>query len=258
MAYYQYLVSVTSPTSMSRSSRSSSVDRYSSGYSSSSSLDSRRYLRASTVGPSNISDVAYYGVMPFSRQLRDIESSIRERRAATALPPPVSTYWRAFASPYGRDSKVTDYANRLDFEETTRNYINSASSSSYATSAYSSILQRPSEFVRSRGYDISSSPATTTYNRPWSSDYASIDGLYSYKHYRKSNATLKDRNSRAMSPIMGRELDRYYKTERRSDYMGDISSGGVRDFRYYNYRTVPYFGGSDHYALSTSQLSMPR
>ena len=143
--------------------------------------------------------------------------------------------------------QVTDYANRLDFEETTRNYINSASSS-YATSAYSSILQRPSEFVRSRGYDISSSPATTTYNRPWSSDYASIDGLYSYKHYRKSNATLKDRNSRAMSPIMGRELDRYYKTERRSDYMGDISSGGVRDFRYYNYRTVPYFGGSDHYA----------
>ena len=143
--------------------------------------------------------------------------------------------------------QVTDYANRLDFEETTRNYINSAASS-YSGSAYSSILQRPSEFVRRRGYDISSSPATTTYSRPWSSDYASIDGLYSYKHYRKSNATLKDRNSRAMSPIMGRELDRYYKTERRSDYMGDMSSGGSRDFRYYNYRTVPYFGGSDHYA----------
>ena len=67
----------------------------------------RRYLRASTVGPSNISDASYYGVMPFSRQLRDIESSIRERRAATALPPPVSTYWRAFASPYGRDSKAS-------------------------------------------------------------------------------------------------------------------------------------------------------
>ena len=139
---------------------------------------------------------------------------------------------------------MTDYANRLDFEETTRSYINSCSSAA----SYGSMLQRPSEFVRSRGYDIASSPASTTYNRPWSSDYASIDGLYSYKHYRKSNATLKDRNSRAMSPIMGRELDRYYKTERRSDYMGDISSGGVRDFRYYNYRTVPYFGGSDHYA----------
>jgi len=262
MAYYQYLVSVTTPSSsINRSSRASSVERYSSGYSSSSALDSRRYLRASTVGPCDISDVAYYGAMPFSRQLREIESSIRERRAATARPPPVSTYWRAFASPYGRDSKVSDYANRLDFEETTRNYINSASSyGGYGggTSSYSSILQRPSEFVRSRGYDISTSPATTTYNRPWSSDYRSIDGLYSYRHYRKSNATLKDRNSRAMSPIMGRELDRYYKTERRSDYMGDISSGGVRDFRYYNYRTVPYFGGSDHYALSTSQLSIPK
>jgi len=257
MAYYQYLVSVTTPSSINRSSRSSSVERYSSGYSSSSSLDSRRYLRASTVGPctSDISDVSYYGYMPFSRQLRDIESSIRDRRRATStLPPPVSTYWRAFSSPYSRDSKVTDYANRLDFEETTRSYINSCSSAG----SYSSMLQRPSAFVRSRGYDIASSPASTTYNRPWSSDYASIDGLYSYKHYRKSNATLKDRNSRAMSPIMGRELDRYYKTERRSDYMGDISSGGVRDFRYYNYRTVPYFGGSDHYALSTSQLSMPK
>ena len=65
------------------------------------------------MGPSsNVSDVAYYGVMPFSRQLRDIESSIRERRAATALPPPVSTYWRAFASPYGRDSKVRRHTTR--------------------------------------------------------------------------------------------------------------------------------------------------
>lgn len=32
--------------------------------------------------------------------------------------------------------------------------------------------------------------------------------LYSYKHFRKSNATLEDRNSRSKSPIMGRELDR--------------------------------------------------
>ena len=69
----------------------------------------RRYLRASTVGPctSDISDVSYYGYMPFSRQLRDIESSIRDRRRATStLPPPVSTYWRAFSSPYSRDSKA--------------------------------------------------------------------------------------------------------------------------------------------------------
>ena len=76
----------------------------------------RRYLRASTVGPctSDISDVSYYGYMPFSRQLRDIESSIRDRRRATStLPPPVSTYWRAFSSPYSRDSKARGLMNRI-------------------------------------------------------------------------------------------------------------------------------------------------
>ncbi len=114
----------------------------------------------------------------------------------------------------------------------------------YGGNAYS-LMSRPAS--RSRAYDRAASPASTTYNRSWSSDYNSISGLYSYKHFRKSNATLVDRNSRAKSPIQGRELDRYYKTERRADYMGDISSGGVRDFRFYNYRSVPYFGGSDYY-----------
>jgi len=28
-----------------------------------------------------------------------------------------------------------------------------------------------------------------------------------------------------------------------------VSSGTNRDFRYYSYRPVPYFGGSDHYQL---------
>lgn len=72
--------------------------------------------------------------------------------------------------------------------------------------------------------------------------------LYSYKHFRKSNQTLEDRNTRAKSPIMSRELDRYYRTEKRSSYLGDHSSGGQNDFRYYNYRHVPYYGGSDYYA----------
>ena len=40
---------------------------------------------------------------------------------------------------------------------------------------------------------------------------------------------------------------RYYKTERRASFIGDVSSGTNRDFRYYSYRPVPYFGGSDHY-----------
>jgi hypothetical protein len=50
------------------------------------------------------------------------------------------------------------------------------------------------------------------------------------------------------SPLVSRELDRYYETKKRVDYIGDISSGNAKDFRYYNYRRVPYFGGSDNYA----------
>ena len=42
---------------------------------------------------------------------------------------------------------------------------------------------------------------------------------------------------------------RYYGTQKRSDYIGSVSSGGSSDFRYYNYRRVPYLGGSDHYSL---------
>ncbi len=50
MAYYQYLVSVTTPSSSSsmRAQRSSSVDRYSSGYSSSYALDSRKDASSKT------------------------------------------------------------------------------------------------------------------------------------------------------------------------------------------------------------------
>ena len=43
-------------------------------------------------------------------------------------------------------------------------------------------------------------------------------------------------------------LSRYYETKKRVDYIGDISSGSAKDFRYYHYRRVPYFGGSDNYA----------
>ena len=124
-----------------------------------------------------------------------------------------------------------DYASRLDREETTRRYMNERKSYlSYEPNSY-----------RSR-YDYYSA-------RKHEQDflYDRSDVMSTYHHYRKSKATLEDRNARAKSPLVSRELDRYYKTERRSSFVGDMSSGGSRDFRYYNYRTVPYFGGSDYY-----------
>merc|ERR1711890_85151 len=72
--------------------------------------------------------------------------------------------------------------------------------------------------------------------------------LGTWKHYNLSAETLNARNTRARSPLVSRELDRYYETKKRSNYIGEISMGGATDFRYYNYRKVPYFGGSDNYS----------
>merc|ERR1719430_2922302 len=89
------------------------------------------------------------------------------------------------------------------------------------------------------------------------------DGLYpcnkdvlgTWKHYNISAETLNARNTRARSPLQSRELDRYFETRKRVNYIGDCSAGGTSDFRYYNYRRVPYFGGSDNYQyMKQSQL----
>jgi len=72
--------------------------------------------------------------------------------------------------------------------------------------------------------------------------------LGSWKHYNLSYQTLSERNKRATSPLVSRELDRYFGTQRRTDFLGSVSSGGATDFRHYNYRRVPYLGGSDHFS----------
>ena len=147
-----------------------------------------------------------------------------------------------------------DYANRLDAEENTRNYMNQLRSNHYTQRAVSPMSYGSYSGYKSMFQNDAGPNSTMRYENRRSQD-VDLDlfkinsrDLYSYKHYRKSNQTLDHRNARAKSPILGRELDRYYKTERRSAYMGDISSGGVRDFRHYNYRAVPYFGGSDYYS----------
>ena len=40
---------------------------------------------------------------------------------------------------------------------------------------------------------------------------------------------------------------RYFGTQMRNDFVGSLSSGCATDFRHYNYRRVPYLGGSDHF-----------
>merc|ERR1719430_21669 len=95
----------------------------------------------------------------------------------------------------------------------------------------------------------------SSYYNYYDSNKHSSDYLYpttssllgTWKHYNLSTQTLVERNRRDTSPVVHRELGRYYGTQKRSDYLGSVSSGCATDFRHYNYRPVPYLGGSDYY-----------
>merc|ERR1711875_69406 len=81
-------------------------------------------------------------------------------------------------------------------------------------------------------------------------DYAyssSTDVLGRWKHYNRSSDTLNSRNCRATSPLVSRELNRYFSSSGRTDSVADLGSRGALDFRHYNYRSVPYYGTSDNF-----------
>merc|ERR1711970_879504 len=132
-------------------------------------------------------------------------------------PPPV-THYSDF------DYKVMDYMGRLDREDSIRSNINTTRVTKTTSSSYTG------------------STNTDNYS---GGNYTSADILGSWKHYNLSGATLNSRTTRAKSPLMDRELIRYYG--KKPNYIGDVSSGAACDFRHYNYRRVPYFGGSDDY-----------
>merc|ERR1711962_1503180 len=143
------------------------------------------------------------------------------------------------------DCKVLSYAASLNRNETTRNFV---SKSRNYTTDYSHLSRNAT-----RDYNTDSFSARYDY---YAGDKHGRDGLYpcssevlgTWKHFNRSADTLNARNARARSPLVSRELDRYYETKKRCNYVGDLSSGGACYFRYYNYRRVPYFGGSDNYA----------
>merc|ERR1712013_342255 len=136
--------------------------------------------------------------------------------------PPPPTQYSDF------DYKVMDYMGRLDREDTIRHNINTTRLRQTTTSTTNQ--------YQSGNY------SSDSYSR---GNYSSADILGSWKHYNLSGATLNSRTTRAKSPLMDRELIRYY--EKKPNYIGDVSSGAACDFRHYNYRRVPYFGGSDDY-----------
>jgi len=221
-----------------------------------------RFTRAATVGPCSSYD--YVSAMPFTYQynLASERYNDTRNRLSSVERTPVSTYRRAFSTYSSAaentgyssfDYKVMDYASRLDKEESTREYINSRQSRrdsfTRSTASYDHLSGSRNRYQRD-----STSPFRERYNYYDSMKnerdymYDTYDVGSRYKHFRLSNQTLNLRNARAKSPVQSRELDRYYKTERRASFIGDISTGN--DFRHYSYRPVPYFGGSDNYQMT--------
>jgi len=124
------------------------------------------------------------------------------------------------------DYKVINYMGKLAMEDTIKTSVSRAR------------VERAGRSLSRPQYDCSKHGSDYFYD-------SSKEVLGTWKHYNLSGDTLRIRNLRSRSPLVTRELDRYF--EMKSSYVGDRSSGSC-DFRHYNYRRVPYFGGSDDYA----------
>jgi len=160
------------------------------------------------------------------------------------------------------DCKVIDYMSKLERQDMVRSFVTkSRSERNYQ-------LSDVNENVYSNKYFSSNSPNNSFSSRynyydgnKYGSDYISPvtnDVLGKWKHFNLSSQTLSERNQRATSPLVSRELDRYYGTQKRNDFLGSVSSGCATDFRYYNYRRVPYLGGSDHFNYLNKQVNESR
>lgn len=248
MSYYRYITGVYKSywPELNRTLRSSSCPR------STPDRDAGRNSRATTVAPSSFYSNTFFSheATPF----RDRAMSCQPRTSSTHsytssyTPTHTSTYTPSYSN---FDYKVMDYTNKLERDDNVRNTVSSSRrtfTSNYTTktdtssnSMYRDSNYSPSFANKYNYYDGNKFQPDYLYN-------STSDMLGSWKHYNLSGQTLNERNHRAKSPLQSRELDRYYGTKKRVDYIGDISSGCAKDFRYYNYRRVPYFGGSDNYS----------
>jgi len=167
-----------------------------------------RYARSSSVPPS-----AYYSRPTFSHAA----TPFRDR--AMSVPRQVSYSHHSVTR---HDCAVTDYQARLEREDAAKTYV--------STNRSSTLRHYPADSFSSHYNYYDANKHGTDYLYPITNDV-----LGSWKHYNLSADTLNFRNMRARSPIMSRELDRYQ------------GSNQISEFRHYNYRPVPYFGGSDDY-----------
>jgi len=227
MSYYRYITGVYKSywPQLNRTLRSSSVPRRVPD------IDTNRFSRASSVPPSAFYSNSFLtNAMPFRDRAASVPPRISSSSSSYSSSSGYSTTTSSYSSSY---SKAADYTHYSDFDKQSRS------------------CRSENDYYRDGDYRTGFAKNYNYYDGgKHSSDYlykSTSDVLGTWKHYNLSNQTIKERNTRAKSPLVTRELDRYYETSRRSDYIGDISSGPAKDFRYYSYRRVPYFGGSDGY-----------
>jgi len=217
MSYYRYISSIYSShlPELNRTLRSSSVPR------TVCPVDYSRYVRASSVPPSSR---GRYAASPF-------------RDRATSTPPVRQSLGQA--SHYSDfDYKVINYMAQLSCQDDIKQYVSSSSSIRRAEAR----ARYPENSFRSNYDYYDTSRYTGDYLYPVNKQV-----MGNWKHYNLSSQTLNERNQRATSPLVSRELTRYFGTRKRTNYLMDEGAGSNNDFRYYNYRKVPYMGGSDDF-----------
>jgi len=212
MSYYRYIASVYSSNipQLNRCLRSTSVPR------TVLPVDYSRYARSTSVPPTSR---GRYAASPF-------------RDRATSTPPLAQSYYSDF------DYKVINYMAKLTCQDDIKQYVSSASTIRRAEER----ARYPQDSFRSRYNYYDDTRHTVDYLYPVTNQV-----MGSWKHYNLSCQTLNERNQRATSPLVSRELTRYFGTRKRTNYLMDEGSGSNNDFRYYNYRKVPYMGGSDEF-----------
>lgn len=242
MSYYRYITGVykSYQPSLNRPLRSSSVPRHVP------KLEVRttsRNSRASSVPPL---DSWRFSATPF----RDRAMSVGPAGASYSFQVSRSFSPRAEAEVHHYtdfDCKVIDYMSRLESQDHVKTYVAQAKQSR-DEARKSSSYESPSFQSRYSFYDGGKHERDYLYP-------VTREVMGHWKHFNLSRSTLDERHRRETSPLISRELDRYFGTHKRNDYLGSISSGCATDFRHYNYRRVPYLGGSDQYTYLNRQVT---
>eukprot|EP00091_Calanus_sinicus_P010984 TRINITY_DN2508_c0_g1_i1.p1 TRINITY_DN2508_c0_g1~~TRINITY_DN2508_c0_g1_i1.p1 ORF type:complete len:253 (+),score=14.94 TRINITY_DN2508_c0_g1_i1:115-873(+) len=226
MSYYRLKADFDNLFQAERRNRSCSLPREISGY------PSDRQSRARSVDP--VDRFSHRPAMPFTSRALSVPPldylDFSRSRYARNLEPSWYTYYQEPRASYY--DYTHDYYRPRSYYYDYHDYL---MPSYYEPSHYEPRLTRTPYYgyghcQESLGYDHPTSYSLSMrdyYGSNKYSDYvhsSSNDVLGRWKHYRRSNNTLNERTQRAASPLVSRELDRYFSNSERLTLLW-ISSG---------------------------------